>query len=507
MPKPCAYLLERFTKKGKRYRAILTHAGRCVAAGSWDRRADAEVALDRLVLHERLDLPLRRPKRSLKLGPASAKELQRLAHSRRKKRDATSRYHGVRLVPSGARQGAWTAAAHLVHLGTWKTERRAAIARDRYELHLGTDVELNFPEKSRKLGPATAVQLRHLARQEVKATHSSPYHGVYWNNERRLWVAWARIGKRATKLGYFADPEEAAHVVDRALRAHGEVNRLFNFPKEDELAASKPARRKAGARRRAGRSSQTTPSSRYPGVRRRRSGPLPWVATLRVPGRKPNRELFCGMWRSQTEAAIARDRAALYYLKHPKLTFGTVAKRRGAASATRLRAEARTHLRKTSRFRGVSWNSERNGWSAKFTHRRKPTWLGFFDDDEEAAARAYDRAAVKAHGARAQLNFHPTTGEELCGQRIDGDTGIVRRSGTIYEGAQTRGHASGSAHGGVGAAHIRVNGDVRVATSHAPRTSASRWVMAFARDPTGTNTVATTSRIVFSPVALRIRCS
>lgn len=53
----------------------------------------------------------------------------------------------------------------------------------------------------------------------------------------------------------------------------------------------------------------------------------------------------------------------------------------------------------TSKFKGVSWDSERCKWVAQGNHR----FLGRFDREEDAAA-AYDREAAKAFGEFAFLN-------------------------------------------------------------------------------------------------------
>jgi hypothetical protein len=58
----------------------------------------------------------------------------------------------------------------------------------------------------------------------------------------------------------------------------------------------------------------------------------------------------------------------------------------------------------TSRFKGVYWNSERFLWQAQICVCRVSRSLGRYED-EEAAAMAYDRAAVGAFGEFARVNF------------------------------------------------------------------------------------------------------
>jgi hypothetical protein len=57
-----------------------------------------------------------------------------------------------------------------------------------------------------------------------------------------------------------------------------------------------------------------------------------------------------------------------------------------------------------SRFKGVYWSKVCSAWHAKIMANRKNYHLGYHSD-EEAAARAYDAAAIQLHGEFARLNF------------------------------------------------------------------------------------------------------
>ena len=71
------------------------------------------------------------------------------------------------------------------------------------------------------------------------------------------------------------------------------------------------------------------------------------------------------------------------------------------------RSQNRTNSKKqrgcASRFKGVHWNRDRRKWQARIGPRSKRQHLGFFDD-ERAAARAYNAAAVEHFGEFARLN-------------------------------------------------------------------------------------------------------
>lgn len=58
----------------------------------------------------------------------------------------------------------------------------------------------------------------------------------------------------------------------------------------------------------------------------------------------------------------------------------------------------------SSRHKGVSWHRRAGKWQAYVNVNGRAKCLGYFDDEEDAA-RAYDRAALEAWGEFARLNF------------------------------------------------------------------------------------------------------
>ncbi len=62
------------------------------------------------------------------------------------------------------------------------------------------------------------------------------------------------------------------------------------------------------------------------------------------------------------------------------------------------------HVGSSSRFKGVGYNREKRKWFAKIYFEGRRIWLGYFDDEAEAA-RAYDAKAVELFGEFAHLNF------------------------------------------------------------------------------------------------------
>jgi hypothetical protein len=209
------------------------------------------------------------------------------------------------------------------------------------------------------------------------------------------WVVSIRI-----YLGPFKNAEDAALAHDRVrigLNAErGPAAGSLNFP----FRKLRPATLKEIGLL----SMQRAPGSGYPYVGVRYRPPQNrWTASLALGGKI----LSLGAWSTPEKAALARDRAVLFYRDRPApLNFAARAKRLGPASAEALQAQARAEYKTTtsSHFRGVGWHEHTRKWCANISVARRAYPLGEFDDEEQAA-KAYDRAASRLLGATAKLNF------------------------------------------------------------------------------------------------------
>lgn len=69
----------------------------------------------------------------------------------------------------------------------------------------------------------------------------------------------------------------------------------------------------------------------------------------------------------------------------------------------------------SSQFKGVMWDKRRSIWQVMMGYKGKKIFIGYFNDEEEAA-RAYDAMAKKLYGEFAALNF-PEEKKDPLGDR------------------------------------------------------------------------------------------
>ena len=215
------------------------------------------------------------------------------------------------------------------------------------------------------------------------------------------WQARIRIEGREKHIAFFTSCRAAARAYDRVAKADLGADALVNFPSDASVTplpfvAARAARETA-------RKASVHAKSQYIGV-----SWLPkqnsWRACMIVAGIQHGASGFA----DETEAAMARDRIALAVLgAKARLNFPDAAP--APVDAAELRRQQRAIFKATtsSQYRGVVWSRARECWLAAIQSELRQHELGAFAD-EEKAARAYDRAARRLHGAKAVLNFPRT---------------------------------------------------------------------------------------------------
>ncbi len=133
---------------------------------------------------------------------------------------------------------------------------------------------------------------------------------------------------------------------------------------------------------------------------------LKWGAQVRHGGRMYR----LGSRSDEREAAIAHDRAALYFKSDAPLNVPRESKRRGPASPNELRRLARLRNKLESclsRYFGVTWCTQNERWMAfhYLDHRRHRRRVIAYFDCEQDAAVAHDRVVLHLFGSDVQLNF------------------------------------------------------------------------------------------------------
>jgi len=220
---------------------------------------------------------------------------------------------------------------------------------------------------------------------------TSRFKGVSWHTKEGKWRVQINVEGKNTTLGSFANEELAARAYDEAAARMG---RPLNFP--SSVAAT-----------------SLTTTSAFRGVSWNKKD-RKWRVVIRIDGKR----VFLGNFVGEEEAARAYDEAAAK-IGRPVIALGaSPAAAAPVAAAPPAEPCEPVVLRGpgiTSQYKGVNWDKSAKKWKVQIKIDTKKTTIGRFDD-EEAAARAYDR---KAAPLGRPLNF-PADG---CMRAVKGGRG------------------------------------------------------------------------------------
>jgi hypothetical protein len=260
-------------------------------------------------------------------------------------------------------------------LGSFIGEEAAARAYDKAAVERGRLDRLNFDDyELPDTIPDTVVA------SSAPRKISSRFRGVCWSTAARKWIVQLSVQGANKYLGSFDDEKGAARAYDKADIDHvllPKLNFRDNDPLESALASPAPQ----------------PGSSQFQGVSLQALS-IESRAQMTVQGRVPN-NLVC--FDDEEIAARGYDEGAIERGQLPKLNFDENEPLETSS------ASPAPKRRLTSQFRGVSRSARHKNWRAQIYGTQGVKYLGSFGD-EQAAARAYEKAAIEL-GRLANLNF------------------------------------------------------------------------------------------------------
>jgi hypothetical protein len=321
----------------------------------------------------------------------------------RKRQGSSSRYIGVSWHKA---RSSWSVqltdpqTKRTKNIGCYASEEDAARAYDYAAVQArGPGAKRNFPGEDISELPVSLGE-------ERKQRSSSRYIGVSWDKGESAFRVQMRDPqtKRKQRIGSYASEEDAARAYDcAAVQAHGPGAKR-NFPGEDN---SEPPVTLGEERKK-------RISSHYVGVFWNKANSS-WNVNMWDPLTK--RKQYIGSYASEEDAARAYDCAAVQ-------AHGPDAKRNFPGEAISelpvSLGAGRKRQGSSSRYLGVCWDKAKSSWLVQMRdpQTKRQRRIGCYASEDDAA-RAYDCAAVQAHGPGAKRNFPGEAISELPVSRGD----------------------------------------------------------------------------------------
>lgn len=191
----------------------------------------------------------------------------------------------------------------------------------------------------------------------------SKYRGVVWHKSNSKWEARIYENGKQRFLGYFTIEDAAALAYDEhAVRIHGNLAKL-NFPE------------------------------RYAGIQ--------------LPSPQKPQHGKAAQGTSLPTNVYSFDHTPSADGAAPQQKRGGAPQEPGSRTPPFAQHPERPSSKGSSRFRGVSWNSNCNKWRAQVWKGSEVHHLGYFQREEDAA-RAYDEAVLRIRGPYTATNFPRT---------------------------------------------------------------------------------------------------
>jgi len=231
----------------------------------------------------------------------------------------SSRYAGVYRESERTWQ-AFKFLGHKGYIGTFSSEKDAALAHDFYARLAGND-DINFRNEQIDENEILKRKTSYTSRTSLKTRGKSKFRGVHWQINRKRWMArytLAHRGEKNINLGSFENARHAALAFDAEARKRGRPNKDLNFPDEHPTAAQIESW-KMNTTHYSMMGSGRKKSSQYRGVTRQKtSRSKPWHVQINIKkvligcGR-PKGPAGFGSYKYEKQAALVFDRICRQY--------------------------------------------------------------------------------------------------------------------------------------------------------------------------------------------------